>query len=327
MKKLIYVLVAPAVLFWAVGCKTATGVPDGKTDGRLIELADPTIFYHQGTYYLYGTGSPQGFRVYTSRDLKTWEMSTVNSGFALRKGDSFGDRGFWAPQVFEFGGEFYMAYTANENIAIAKSGSPLGPFKQETIKKLEAPVRQIDPFIFIDDDGKKYMYHVRVADGGNRIFVAEMEGDFSAIKPETLRLCIEAGEPWENIENAKWSVTEGPTLVKRDGLYYLIYSCNDFRSKDYAVGYATSESPLGPWKKFEKNPVIRRDILGYPGTGHGDLLNGKNGLYYVFHTHASDTAVAPRKTAIVKARFAKDGSNPQQWQIDKKSFRYLTVRE
>jgi len=154
-----------------------------------------------------------------------------------------------------------------------------------------------------------------------------MEGDFSAIKPETLRLCIEAGEPWENIENAKWSVTEGPTLVKRDGLYYLIYSCNDFRSKDYAVGYATSESPLGPWKKFEKNPVIRRDILGYPGTGHGDLLNGKNGLYYVFHTHASDTAVAPRKTAIVKARFAKDGSNPQQWQIDKKSFRYLTVRE
>lgn len=322
MRSLGYIVVASFLFFFAYGCKMAEDAADGRMEGKVIELADPTIFYHDGAYYLYGTGSPQGFPVYTSRDLKSWSKSAANGGYALRKGDAFGDRGFWAPQIFEYGEKFYMAYTANESIAIAESDSPLGPFKQKTIKKMEAPVKQIDPFIYIDDDGKKYMYHVRVADGGNRIYVAEMEDDFSSIKPETLKLCIEAAEPWENIENAKWSVTEGPTLVKHNGLYYLIYSCNDFRSKDYAVGYAVSESPFGPWQRYADNPVIRRDVIGQPGSGHGDLLNGKDGLYYVFHTHASDTTVAPRKTAIAKARFAKTG-----FHIDKKSFRYLTTQE
>ncbi|MBP5760009.1 MAG: hypothetical protein J6W90_01350, partial [Verrucomicrobia bacterium] len=43
-----------------------------------IYLADPTIFYDQGTYYLYGTGnSNEGFWVYTSQDLKTWKGPVI----------------------------------------------------------------------------------------------------------------------------------------------------------------------------------------------------------------------------------------------------------
>ena len=48
-----------------------------------------------------------------------------------------------------------MAYVANENIAIAESKSPLGPFTQKIKQPLAAPVKQIDPFVFIDSDGKK----------------------------------------------------------------------------------------------------------------------------------------------------------------------------
>lgn len=265
-------------------------------------LADPTIFEHKGTYYLYGTKGNndikgEGFLVYTSTDLKNWKGPVgATDGFAFKKGDGYGTWGFWAPQIFEYKNKFYMAYTADEHIAIAVSDSPLGPFKNDG-KALPSDVRQIDPYVFFDN-GKIYLYHVRL-EKGNRIFIAEMENDLSAIKPATLKECITATEHWEDTEKVEWTVTEGPTVLKKGNLYYLIYSANDFRNKDYAVGYATSETPNGPWKK-SKSAFISRDLLNYPGTGHGDIFYDKKGnMFYVFHTHNSETEVAPRKTAII----------------------------
>jgi len=266
-------------------------------------LADPTIFEHNGTYYLYGTkGSKavegEGFLVYTSTDLKTWSgPAGAHDGFAFKKGDGFGTQGFWAPQIFYYNNKFYMAYTADEQIAIATADRPVGPFTNAGTA-IASDVRQIDPFIFFEDS-KAYMYHVRL-DNGNRIFVAEMESDLSALKPETLKECIHATEPWEDTEKVKWTVTEGPTVFKKDKLYYLVYSANDFRNKDYAVGYATATSPYGPWEKSSDSPFISTDKLHFPGTGHGDVFYDKKGtMYYVFHTHFSDTEVAPRKTALI----------------------------
>ena len=281
-----------------------------ETGGTAIHLADPTVFFHEETYYLYGTvegNADQGFLVYSSPDLKEWEGPVgANQGFALKKADVFGDKGFWAPQVFFHKDKFYMAYTANENIAIAESDSPLGPFTQPTIKPLEAPVKQIDPFVFIDGDGKPYLYHVRLTEG-NRLFVAEMTEDLSAILPETLKECINASDPWENTQQVPWPVAEGPSILTKDGLYYLVYSANDFRNPDYAVGYAVSEHPMGPWKKYTDNPVLDRNGLMINGTGHGDFFKDEEGqLMYVFHTHHSGDSVAPRKTALVKAGFSKD---------------------
>ena len=265
-------------------------------------LADPTIFEYKGTYYLYGTKGNsaikgEGFLVYTSTDLKTWSKPAgATDGFAFKKGDGYGDKGFWAPQIFEQRGRFYMAYTANEEIAIATADSPLGPFKNDG-KAIASDVRQIDPFIFFDN-GKAYMYHVRL-DKGNRIFVAEMEDDLMAMKPATLKECITATLPWEDTEKVAWTVTEGPTVIKKDNLYYLIYSANDFRNKDYAVGYATAATPYGPWKK-SYTPFISSQLLKFPGTGHGDIFYDKKGnMYYVFHTHFSETEVSPRKTAMI----------------------------
>jgi beta-xylosidase len=264
-------------------------------------LADPTVFENNGTYYLYGTkGDPaikeEGFLVYTSTDMKHWSSPKGNK-FAFKKGDGFGTKGFWAPQVFKHNNKFYMAYTADEQIAIATSDSPTGPFKNDG-KALASDVRQIDPFVFFDN-GKAYLYHVRL-DKGNRIFVAEMENDLSAIKPSTLKECIHAEKQWEDTENVEWKVTEGPTVLKKDNLYYLIYSANDFRNKDYAVGYATSKNPYGPWEKSNESPFISSDILKYPGTGHGDIFYDKKGnMYYVFHTHNSESEVSPRKTAMI----------------------------
>jgi xylan 1,4-beta-xylosidase len=264
-------------------------------------LADPTIFQYKGTYYLYGTKGAknvkgEGFQVFTSTDMKNWKKP-AGDGFAFKKGDGYGDTGFWAPQVFEYNGTFYMAYTANEQIAIATAKSPLGPFKNDS-KPLVSDVRQIDPFIFFDN-GKVYMYHVRL-DKGNRIFVAEMNKDLSGIKTETLKECIHAEKGWEDTESVQWTVTEGPTVFKKGSTYFMIYSANDFRNKDYAVGYATADNPYGPWKKATDSPFISQKQLKEPGTGHGDIFyDKKRNMYYVFHTHFSDKEVAPRKTAVV----------------------------
>lgn len=301
---------------------------DSKTKNELkaqnILLADPTIFYNKGIYYLYGTTTGnipngEGFQVYTSSDLQKWNGPVgKQNGLALKKGDSFGDTGFWAPQILEYNQKFYMIYTANENIAIAVSDNPLGPFKSESKKPIIEDGKQIDPFIFIDEDGKKYLYHVRLTNG-NRIFVAEINDDLQSIKPETLTECISGTLPWENTENTNWPVTEGPTVLKHNGLYYLIYSANDFRNPDYAVGCATSKSPLGPWEKSKDSPVISRKNTGQNGIGHGDVFWDKdNKMHYILHTHFNNSAVSPRKAGIIDISF--DGNTLK---AESKSFHLL----
>lgn len=92
-------------------------------------------------------------------------------------------------------------------------------------------------------------------------------------------------------------------------MYYLFYSANDYRSIDYAVGYATSNSPMGPWTKNENSPIIHRSIVGENGSGHGDIFTDKAGnYYYVYHVHASKTNVAPRKTRIIPLHMEKNES-------------------
>lgn len=286
-----------------------------------IHLADPTVFCDNGTYYLYGTSpvSDNGFWVYTSTDLQHWSgPAGAVDGYALR-GNTYGTQGFWAPQVFKKDGRYAMAYTANEQIAIAWADSPLGPFVQDEPAMIPAKTKEIDPFVFHDDDGKTYMYHVRLI-GGNRIYVAEMNDNLRSMKEETARECIAVNDKgWENTAEGKWGVSEGPTVVKLDGTYYMFYSCNDFRSIDYAMGYATAKSPLGPWKKHKK-PIVSRHLTDENGTGHGDLFRDGDGRWmYVLHTHNSNSKVSPRRTAMVE--LVKKG---KKFEMVPGSLRYVT---
>ena len=275
------------------------------TVGVQIRLADPTIFRDDdGTYYLYGTSSDNGFEVYKSTDLVKWTgpCGKASGGFCLIKGQSFGSKWFWAPQVFKRGDKYYMAYCADEQLAIAEADSPLGPFKQKALAQIPAGMKEIDPFVFFDDDGKVYMYHVREV-SNNSIYVGEMDADLTKIDESTVEQCITASAGWENTDGRSWSVAEGPTVVKIDGTYYMFYSCNDYQLPTYAVGVATATSPKGPWKK-PAAPIISRDIIGWNGTGHGDLFKDADGNWqYVFHTHNSSTQVQTRRTAIVQLSF------------------------
>lgn len=296
-----------------------------------IFQADPAVIYHEGLFYLYGTNDAdpnQGFQVYTSVDMEIWEgPKGARGGYALSKSDVFGEMGFWAPQVWFEDGRFYMAYTANENIAIASSENPLGPFVQSEKQPLTEGVKQIDPFVYHDDDGKKYLFHVRLTEG-NRIFVAELEEGYAGIKDGTLTLCVIADQPWENKAGASWPVVEGPTVINLEGIYYLFYSANDFRHPEYAVGYATSEQITGPWEKAAENPLLGIHNTGWPGSGHGDLFEDHEGKYqYVFHTHYVQDQATPRRTAIAPVSFEYGESNLLRPQMSGEAMFHIKIQK
>lgn len=286
-------------------------------------MADPTMYYSNGKYYLYGTydlDNSQGIRVFVSDNFKTF--SSKESYLALKKGDAYGTANFWAPQVWKHNGKLYMAYVANGHIAIAEADNLTGPFKGNDRPLIEDK-KTIDPYIFKDDDGNIYLFHVEF-DNGNKIYVAQLKNDLSGIYPGTDLLCLSAQSDWET---QMANVVEGPTVLKHNGWYYLIYSANHFKSEYYAVGYAVSKNVYGPWQKSDANPVLSIAGTGKSGTGHGDIFFDKNGkMYYVFHTHNSDTKISPRKTAVARIYFKSDKKGtPDKLIINQKNMQYIQL--
>jgi len=281
--------------------QSGTGTPSWQP----VSLADPFVLKHEGMYYLYGTSGSnpdEGIPVYKSTDGKNWEgpAGKAGNGWALAKGQSYGATGFWAPEVFYRNNTFYMFYTANEHIAVATSDSPLGPFKQSDQQPLHTE-KEIDPHVFVDDNGKSYLYFVRF-DNGNRIFGAELNDDWKSIKENTIVPCISQSQEWEVVSGAQWPVTEAPAMLKHKNLYYLFYTANDFRSPAYNVGYAVSASPLGPFTKYTANPIIPKTD-NIQGTGHNAFVTIGDNLVMYYHAHNSPQHVAPRRTLFSTCQF------------------------
>jgi beta-xylosidase len=261
-----------------------------------VFLGDPFILLYDGTYYAYGTSAENGILVYTSDDLLTWNIPEPN--LALNKDDSYADRWFWAPEVYYVNGQFYMYYSADEHICVAVSDSPLGPFKQD-VKKPMIDEKGIDNSLFIDDDGKAYLFFVRFTDG-NAIWIAELEDNLTDIKRETLTPCIHVSQGWEEV----WPrVNEGSFVVKHKGVYYMSYSANSYESPYYGIGFATASDPKGPWTKYEQNPIYQ-NVRELTGIGHSAMFTDKEGnLRIVFHAHNSKTAIHPRIMYISQVGF------------------------
>lgn len=86
--------------------------------------------------------------------------------------------------------------------------------------------------------------------------------------------------------NRRW--TEGSSIISINSdnrkIYCLFYSANHFESLLYAVGVAFSDSPLGPFYKYNKNPVIHLSKkYELCSSGHGSIVEQDDGIYYFFH--------------------------------------------
>lgn len=303
-----------------------------------VQFGDPYILLASDSmYYMYGTGggAKDGFCAYSSSDLVNWKSE--GQVFQGNIPGSWGVANFWAPEVYERGGKYYMLYSADWNvnptnelenfrIGVAVSDKPTGPFKELSDKPLFDPgYPAIDGNLLTDEDGRTYLYYSRccykhpveseIADEARKagkfkeieeswIYGVEVKPDLSGIIGEPvliLRPPVKLDDKqaeWESRSvtsgevNRRWS--EGPYAFKKGDTYYLMYSANFFGGQYYAVGYATSKSPLGPFVKSADNPVLEKNVEKggiVTGTGHNSITWSKDGkqMYCVYHGRTQKT--------------------------------------
>lgn len=236
-----------------------------------VTLADPTVVFFEDTFYLYATGDTRGYDVYTSRDLVRWEKGP--RVFKATRPQA------WAPDVYRHAADerFYLYYTTDQKIGVAVSDRPDGEFVDKGLLVEGA----IDAHLFADDDGQLYLFYVKLP--GFRILVQRMATPLE-MRGEPVQV-LSPSQAWEKTHG---HVTEGPWLLKHAGRYYLVYSGSGADGPNYAVGYAISDSPLGPFEKYAGNPIVSRSETVF-GPGHGCVVRDRDGsLWHVYHQKKYD---------------------------------------
>lgn len=214
----------------------------------------------------------------------------------------------------------------NFKIGVAVADHPTGPFEDHQDKPLFDPgYPVIDANVFQDTDGKFYLYYSRVAyknpveteistwarEKGwfneieeSWVYGIGLEPDFSGVIGEPVLLLRppekmdDKNAEWESRSvtskevNRRW--TEGSYTFKHEGTYYMMYSANYYGGENYAVGYATASSPLGPYRKAENNPVLEKNTDkggDVTGTGHNSLVftEDSSRIYSVYHGRTKTT--------------------------------------
>jgi len=262
--------------------------------------ADPQIRYLAGQYWIYPTSdgfadwSGTTFRAYSSPDLVTWTdhgviLDLANVSWCHQKA--------WAPTIAYRNGTYWFYFAGCQQIGVAKSTSPSGPFTDALGRPLVSTSQygeqEIDPDVFIDDDGSAYLYF-----GNGAAEVAKLSSSMTAL----------AGAPTRITPT---SFREGSNVFKRNGTYYLMYSENDTRSVDYRVDYATASSPFGPFTKSANSPVLAKDTAaGILGTGHSSVVQvpGRDEWYIAYHRfHIPGGDGTHREVCIDRMTFNSSG--------------------
>jgi GH43 family beta-xylosidase len=292
----------------------------------ITDIGDPFVLKaSDGKYYMYATSAPRGYYVWSSENMLDWEKL----GYAYQADpDSWGIKDFWAPEVVEYKGKYYMYYSARwkENnslrVGVAVSDEPQGPFADVQNKPMfDLGYAAIDANVIVDEDGRKYMYYSRdcsenIVSGRHEshIYGVELNEDMLSIKSEP-KLLTKPEQEWELQSGREWRWNEGPSVFKKNGNYYMMYSGNFYGDKKYGIGYAVSKSPLGPFVKYEGNPIVSyvesKDEILVSGPGHNSLTVSPDGkdYYVVYHSH-TEPAIGGgnRQICIDKLGFRADGT-------------------
>jgi beta-xylosidase len=295
---------------FVAGAALALALPIAAADNPIVKdrfTADPAVLVDKGRVYLF-TGHDEtppedkGFvmhdwRLYSSCDMRNW----TDHGVAMRvkdfdwaKGDAF------AGDVTKRDGKYYMyvpVRNAKDNafaIGVAVADSPTGPYRDARGTPLvsndmthETPNYwdDIDPTVFIDDDGQAYLYW------GNLVL------KYAKLK----RSMTELDGPIHTVGMFRFE--EAPYLHKRGKTYYLSYS----QGFPEETAYMTGPSATGPWTYrgliMAKNTVTK--------TVHHSFADF-NGKSYVFY-HNNDLPGGGnhrRSVAVEEFTYNADGTIP-----------------
>lgn len=279
-------------------------------------------------------GVNDGFKMYSSKDLKNWKDEGLiyrgNTADSWGIANFWAPELYEFKDSFYliFSADWRVNPTdelENFRIGLAVSDSPTGPYSDLYNRPIFDPDYPVIDGNLLFENGKVYLYFSRccykhpvesdVADWARTkglfneieeswVYGIEMKPDFSGVIGEPqllLRPPVSMVDPqseWESRSvtsgeiNRRW--TEGSYIFRKNDTYYMMYSANYFGGKHYAVGYATSDDPLGPFKKADNNPVLQKNTGQsgiVTGTGHNSLTWSPDGksMLCVYHGRTSQT--------------------------------------
>ncbi|MBN1902361.1 glycoside hydrolase family 43 protein [Candidatus Sumerlaeota bacterium] len=288
------------------------------------ELADPFVLKHKGEYWGYGTsgiqnsshGSKRIFPVLHSTDFIHWNPA----GYALDTSGLNAQAGaFWAPEVAERDGKFYMYFSFSgggsdefQRLHAAISDHPAGPFR------IAGPLIPeegftIDAHPFRDPvDGKWYLFFAkdffddRVGTG----LAAALLDDSMARLKSPPKPILRPFADWQIYERNRfhynrrweaWHTIEGGFVVYHKKHYWCFYSGGPWTSPNYGVGCAVADHVLGPYEDpwSREGPSILRTIPDIMiGPGHNSVVTGPDDKTHYIVYHSWDKAHTARRMFI-----------------------------
>lgn len=291
-------------------------------------FADPFAIKVGMDYYAYGTG-PAGadgrrFPVLHSTDLAHWS-SVGHALEPLPNGVNY-----WAPEVAEKDGRFYLFYSASttpsddsHRLRVAVSDHPAGPFKDSGRELMPDIGFSIDAHPFRDPrSGKWFLYfaadYTSDAPHGTGLAVAPLADDLMSVTGEP-QVVIRASCDWQVYERNRdykgrvwdaWHCIEGPFVLFHEGRYYCLYSGGAWHSENYGLGFAVADHPLGPWRDdmAQHGPtVLKGDARESIGPGHNSVVMGPDDRTPFVVYHAWDKAHTARRMCIDPLRWTPQG--------------------
>jgi len=272
--------------------------------GPGLYIADPSSHvWKDGRLYIYGSRDEDpayycshDHYVLSTSDLIQWDV-TPDAFASKGKNDQvpYSDDILYAPDCQYRNGTYYLYYCLASTVnteGVATSDSPVGLFINGKVIDLGG-INQIDPCVFIDDDGQAYYIW-----GQFSAKMAKLKPNMMEIDKSTIRDSI--------LTEKDHFLHEGGYMVKRNGIYYFIYAHMGRAGMPTCIGYATSHSPMGP---FQYGGVIIDNDHCDPGNwnNHGSIVEFK-GKWYVFYHRTTHNSVTMRKACIEPISFNDDGS-------------------
>jgi len=239
------------------------------------DFADPFVLRVGDDYYAYSTNTgSERIPVLTSKGL----FGTARRTEALANLPAWSAPGtVWAPSVLARPGSYVLYYATalaedpeRQCLSRATSTEPDGPFVDDSAGPLVCPPGggAIDASPFVDVDGRAYLLWKSYG-GVDGIVAQELTPDgLGLVGPVPVLLGADQG--WEA------GLIEAPSMLARDGRYYLFYSANDWNTANYAIGFAVCDSPTGPCARPTDGPWLASTDQAQ-GPGGGEVFSDDQG--------------------------------------------------
>jgi len=261
--------------------------------------ADPAVINFKGDYFMFVTRS-HGY--WTSKDMSYWKFITPQSWYY---------NGSNAPAAAVFGDKVIVLGDPSGRGAVIETSNPeLGDWKTNYCV---IPFGIQDPGLFVDDDGKVYLY-----EGSSNTFPllgVELDPE-NCFLPKTEQVELIELDPdkngWERFgQNHNSDIDpfiEGPWMSKNNGKYYLEYGAPGTQWNVYGDGVYVSDHPLGPFEYAPYNPISYKPGGFLNGAGHGSTVKDNKGNYWHYGTMAiSVNFYFERRIGMYPAGFEEDG--------------------